>query len=31
LGAIATDQTGFGVAWGIRLLQDWAAKKPGKK
>lgn len=24
LGAIATDQTGFGVAWGVRLLQDWA-------
>ncbi|HXE38969.1 MAG TPA: leucyl aminopeptidase family protein [Azonexus sp.] len=23
LGAIATDQTGFGVAWGIRLLQEW--------
>lgn len=25
LGAITTDQTGFGVAWGIRFLQDWAA------
>jgi leucyl aminopeptidase len=25
LGAIATDQTGFGVAWGIRFLQDWCA------
>jgi leucyl aminopeptidase len=25
LGAIATDQTGFGVAWGIRFLQDWLA------
>ena len=24
LGAIATDQTGFGVAWGIRFLQDWS-------
>jgi leucyl aminopeptidase len=24
LGAIGTDQTGFGVAWGVRLLQDWA-------
>jgi len=24
LGAIATDQTGFGVAWGLRLLQAWA-------
>jgi len=23
LGAIATDQTGFGVAWGVRFLQDW--------
>lgn len=23
LGAIATEQTGFGVAWGIRLLQEW--------
>ncbi|UCV12668.1 leucyl aminopeptidase family protein [Dechloromonas denitrificans] len=23
LGAIATDQTGFGVAWGVQLLQDW--------
>ena len=31
LGAIATDQTGFGVAWGIRLLQDWLADKPGQK
>lgn len=31
LGAIATDQTGFGVAWGIRLLSDWAAlDKPRK-
>ena len=25
LGAIGTDQTGFGVAWGIRFLQDWLA------
>ena len=25
LGAIATEQTGFGVAWGVRFLQDWAA------
>ena len=24
LGAIGTSQTGFGVAWGIRLLQAWA-------
>lgn len=31
LGAIATDQTGFGVAWGIRLLEDWIAAKPAKK
>ena len=23
LGAIATDQTGFGVAWGVQFLQDW--------
>lgn len=29
LGAIATDQTGFGVAWGVRFLQDWAAGKAG--
>ena len=27
LGGIATDQTGFGVAWGIRLLQDWLSTK----
>lgn len=27
LGAIATDQTGFGVAWGLRLLQDWLARQ----
>lgn len=27
LGAIATDQTGFGVAWSIRLMQDWLATK----
>ncbi len=26
LGAIATEQTGFGVAWGVRLLQDWTAQ-----
>lgn len=26
LGAIATDQTGFGVAWGVRFLQDWMAE-----
>jgi leucyl aminopeptidase len=26
LGAIGTDQTGFGVAWGVRLLQDWAVR-----
>jgi len=25
LGAVGTDQTGFGVVWGIRLLQDWLA------
>ena len=25
LGAIASDQTGFGVAWGVRFLEDWAA------
>ena len=25
LGAIGTDQTGFGVAWGIHFLQAWAA------
>ncbi len=24
LGAVASDLTGFGVAWGIALLQDWA-------
>jgi leucyl aminopeptidase len=24
LGAVGTDLTGFGVAWGIALLQDWA-------
>ena len=23
LGAIGTDQTGFGVAWGVQLLQKW--------
>jgi len=23
LGAVATDVTGFGVAWGFRLLHDW--------
>ena len=23
LGAISTDQTGFGVAWGLRFLKDW--------
>ena len=23
LGAVSTDQTGFGVAWGIRFLKDW--------
>lgn len=26
LGAIATDQTGFGVAWGVRFLQDWVRR-----
>ena len=25
LGAIGTEQTGFGVAWGLRLLEDWLA------
>lgn len=25
LGAIATDQTGFGVAWGVHFLKDWLA------
>lgn len=29
LGGIASDQTGFGVAWGIRLLQDWLAARAG--
>lgn len=23
LGAVATDLTGFGVGWGVALLQDW--------
>ena len=23
LGAISTDQTGFGVAWGLRFLKNW--------
>mgnify|MGYP000844002280 FL=1 len=23
LGAISTDQTGFGVVWGVRFLKDW--------
>jgi len=27
LGAVASDQTGFGVAWGIALLGDWAGGK----
>lgn len=31
LGAIATDQTGFGVAWGIRFLQGWAASAARRK
>jgi len=26
LGAIATDCTGFGVAWGMALLQAWAGE-----
>jgi len=26
LGAVATDTTGFGVSWGIALLQDWAGE-----
>lgn len=26
LGAITTDQTGFGVFSGIRLLKDWLAR-----
>jgi len=30
LGAIATDQTGFGVAWGVRFLHDWAAGNAGQ-
>ena len=25
LGAVATDQTGFGVAWGLALVQQWLA------
>lgn len=29
LGAIATDQTGFGVAWGMTFLQEWL--QSGKK
>jgi leucyl aminopeptidase len=29
LGAIGTDQTGFGVAWGIRFLQDWLVTNKG--
>ena len=27
LGAISTDQTGFGVAWGLQFLQDWGASQ----
>lgn len=27
LGAIATDQTGFGVAWGVRFLKDWLLRE----
>ena len=27
LGAIGTDQTGFGVLWGIHFLQDWLRQK----
>ena len=26
LGAVATDVTGFGVAWGVHLLKSWLAK-----
>jgi leucyl aminopeptidase len=29
LGAIATDQTGFGVVWGMAFLKDWL--QSGKK
>lgn len=29
LGAIASEQTGFGVAWGVRFLEDWLAAKTG--
>lgn len=26
LGAISTDQTGFGVVWGVRFLKDWLVR-----
>jgi len=29
LGAVATEQTGFGVAWGIRFLEDWLKTREG--
>lgn len=28
LGAVATDVTGFGVAWGVELLSRWLESKP---
>lgn len=28
LGAVASDVTGFGVAWGVELLARWMAEKP---
>jgi len=28
LGAVASDVTGFGVAWGVELLSRWLAEKP---
>lgn len=28
LGAVASDVTGFGVAWGVELLQRWLREKP---
>lgn len=28
LGAVASDVTGFGVAWGVELLSRWMAEKP---
>ncbi|PKO92346.1 MAG: hypothetical protein CVU16_06765 [Betaproteobacteria bacterium HGW-Betaproteobacteria-10] len=33
LGAISTDQPGFGVVWGVRFLKDWLNndRRPSKK